>query len=280
MKKKNTVSKIDFTENQLPSTRYEVFADCMKINKILLVRLGFRLLLFCLPLIISCLLMDVSVSVLQEQYFNGEVEIEAIYSTVNSFNLINVFLWGLIGLGCAGCFKVIRRLIWQEPIFINNDFFDGIKQNWRAFVLIFMCAGFAIFVSVSSYMGGSEDWIVQNLSTFTSIIFLLPILVIMMGLYNVYNITLKEAIYNSFIIYVKNLFQNLLMTLIIALVFGLVMITGTFRYLLFFILPLFIVPIMMVGVHLYLCYLFDIHINQKSYPDYVDKGVYRRRESN
>ncbi len=277
MKKKNKASKNDFTEKQLPSTRYEVFKDCLKINKTLLVRLGFRLMLFCLPLIISSLLMDVSVSTLQEQYLNGEVGIEAIYSTVNSFNLINVFLWGLIGIGCAGCFKVVRRLIWQEPIFINNDFFDGIKQNWKAFVLMFMSAGFAIFVSTSSYMGGSAEWIVQNLSIFTSIIFLLPILVIMMGLYNVYNITFREAVYNSFIIYVKNLFQNLLMTLVIVLIFGLAMITGAFKYLLFFILPLFIVPVLMVGVHLYLCYLFDIHINKKSYPEYVDKGIHRRK---
>ena len=277
MKKKNKVSKFDFTENHLPSTRYEVFSDCLKINKTLLVRLGFRLMLFCLPLIICSMLMDISVSTLQEQYLNGEVELTAIYSTINLFNFINIFLWGLIGVGFAGCFKVVRRLIWQEPIFINNDFFDGIKLNFKPFALIFMCAGFTIFVSMSSYMGGTGEWIVQSLSIFTSIIFLLPILIIMMGLYNVYNITFKEAIYNSLIIYIKNLFKNLLMTLIIVLVFGLVIISGALKYLLFFILPLFIVPILMVGVHLYLCYLFDIHINQKSYPDYVDKGIHRRK---
>ncbi len=277
MKKKNKASKIDFTNEQLPSTRYEVFVDCLKIKKTVLAHLGLRLMLFCLPLIISTMLMDISVSSLQEQYLKGEVELAAVYSTINAFNLINIIFWGLVGVGCAGCFKVVRRMIWQEPIFLNNDFFDGVKLNWKAFAAIFMSVGFVIFVSTSVYSESSSLLTMQYFSIFISIIALLPILVIIMGLYNVYNVTLKEAIYNSFIIYIKNLFSNFLMTLTIVAIFALVLLTGALKYLLLFVLPLFIVPLLMVGIHLYLCYLFDIHINQKSYPEYVDKGIHRRK---
>ena len=277
MKKKNKASKIDFTNEQLPSTRYEVFVDCLKIKKTVLAHLGLRLMLFCLPLIISTMMMDISVSGLQEQYLKGEVELTAVYSTINAFNLINIIFWGLVGVGCAGCFRVIRRLIWQEPIFINSDFFDGIKLNCKSFFLIFAIAGFAMFASTSIYTAGNGSSTIQYLSIFTSIIFLIPVLVIMTGLYNVYNITLKEALYNGFIIYVKNLFANLLMTLIIVAIFALLVISGALKYLLLFIVPLFIVPILILGIHLYLCYLFDIYINKKSYPEYVDKGIHRRK---
>ena len=277
MKKKNKVSKIDFTNEQLPSTRYEVFVDCLKIKKTVLAGLGLRLMLFCLPLILSTMIMDISVSGLQEQYLKGEVAITVVYSSINMFNLINVFLWGLVGVGCAGCFRVIRRLIWQEPIFINSDFFDGIKLNWKSFFLIFASAGFAVFASSSVSIAGNGSSTIQYLSIFTSIIFLIPVLVIMTGLYNVYNITFKEALYNSLIIYIKNLFANLLMTLIIVAVFVLMIIAGALKYLLLFVVPLFIAPILILGIHLYLCYLFDIHINKKSYPEYVDKGIHRRK---
>ena len=277
MKKKDKVSKKDFTNDQLPSTRYEVFIDCLKIKKAVLAQIGLRFLLFCLPLIISCMLMDVSVSGLQEQYLEGKVEITAVYSTINMFNLINVVFWGLVGVGCAGCFRAIRRLIWQEPIFVNSDFFDGVRLNHKAFFLIFATVGVVVFASTSVYTAEGGLSAIQYLSVFTAIIFLIPVLVIMMGLYNVYNITIKEALYNSFTIYVKNLFTNLLMTLAIVALFALIMILGALKYLLLFVVPLFIAPVLILAIHLYLCYLFDIHINKKSYPEYVDRGIYRRK---
>ncbi len=272
-RKRSAKAKFDFTENQLPSNRKEVFVDCLKINKGVLIKIGFRLLLFSLPLVLSYMLMNISASSLYEQYLSGNVEIEAIHSTVNAFNLINILLWGIVGIGCGGSFRVVRGLIWQEPIFINSDFSDGIKLNWKPFLAIFSVIGFVIFAIMAVELQPE----LQYLLIFISAIILLPVLIIMMGLYNVYNITSAEAVYNSLTIYIKNLFYNLLMAIAVSVIFALLIASGVLKYLLVPLFILLVAPLLMVAIHLYLCYLFDIHINKLSYPEYVDKGIHRRK---
>ena len=76
---------------------------------------------------------------------------------------------------------------------------------------------------------------------------------------------------------IKGLFYNFIMAIGVSVIFALLIASGVLR---FIIIPLFILliaPVMMVAIHLYLCYLFDIHINQKSYPEYVDRGIHRRK---
>ena len=272
-KKRIAKAKFDFTENLLPSNRKEVFVDCLKIKKTVMVKIGFRLLLCSLPLILSYLLMNISVSSMYDQYLLGNVEIEAMRSTVNAFNLINILLWCIVGIGCAGSFRVVRMMIWQEPIFINSDFSDGIKLNWKPFLAIFSVIGFVIF----AIMAVDVQAELQYLLIFISAILLLPVLIIMMGLYNVYNITPSEAVYNSLTIYIKGLFYNFIMAIGASVIFALLIASGVLKYLLIPLFVLLIAPVMMVAIHLYLCYLFDININRFSYPEYVDRGIHRRK---
>ena len=272
-KKKIARAKFDFTEDLLPSNRIEVFVDCLKIKKAVMVKVGFRLLLCSLPLIISYLLMNISVSSMYDQYLLGNVELEVIRGTVNAFNFINVLLWGIVGVGCAGGFRVVRMMIWQEPIFINSDFSNGVKLNWKPFLAIFSIIGFAIF----AIMAADVQAELQYLLIFISAILLLPVLIIMMGLYNVYNVTLTEAVYNGLTIYIKTLFYNFVMAIGVSAIFALLIACGVLKYVVIPLFVLLIAPVMLVAIHLYLCYLFDNNINRFSYPEYVDRGIHRRK---
>ena len=65
-------AKNDFTVNDLPKNRYEVFADCIKERFLLFPSMGLTLLLFALPLFFVTLLSDNTAGALYSAYLNGE----------------------------------------------------------------------------------------------------------------------------------------------------------------------------------------------------------------
>ena len=270
-------SRFDFIESNLPSNRKEVFFDCLKLRFGILFKLGILIFIFFIPLFLTSLIMDVSVTSLYENMNDDESIKNAIIGTINLFNLINIPLFVILSLGFAGAFRVVRQLVWGEPIFFSSDFMDGIKLNGKGFSLCFLIVGIVNFIiSYVLYTNDSYN-IISFIPLVLTFLIFIPIGLYVLSLYNTYNITFKSAIYNGLLLYVKELPKTLLFTLIVELPFAILLISDITKYLIALVAVIFIIPLLIMAYYLFSCYVFDKHINAKSYPEYVDKGIRRKQ---
>lgn len=152
----------DFTPNRLPGSRWAVFKDVF-FNRIgAMAKVSLLVVLFMLPaiawIIIMSLVKQVDAQLIPYSANIGlgyPVETDAIligqYRTF-MFNvqtyLVMIPLIMIAGIGFAGAFHVMKLLGWGEGVSVGGTFFRGIKQNWVAFLWIFLFAGVSLFIFV------------------------------------------------------------------------------------------------------------------------------------
>ena len=276
--KKLKKARFDFVESNLPSNRKEVFCDCFKLRFGLLFKLGLLLLVFAIPLLISMFMMDNAVYSLYENSESINDAGALILQTINIFNLINIPLLVILSLCLAGIFRIIRQLVWGEPIFFASDFIEGIKLNGKAFAVIFLLVGIVNYFCSFAFYSTFGNVILSVLPLAIALMFLFPVGLLMLSLQNTYNISVKSSFVNSLLLFIKEFPKIILCSLIMSIPFVLLFVSSLVRYLIIILVLIFIAPLLIMGLYLFACYLFDKHINVKNYPDYVDKGIVRRHE--
>ena len=135
-------SQAEFTEYGLPHNRKEVFFDVLKNRYGTVVGCGLILCLFTLPFFaVKVLGETVFTSVFYQ--FDGDMDKAEEYAKVLRFYVavIEVPCFSIMALGFAGVTKVLRQLLWAEGLFFKTDFFSGVKQNGKHFVITFTLFG-------------------------------------------------------------------------------------------------------------------------------------------
>ncbi len=51
----------------------------------------------------------------------------------------------ILGVGISGGLYFFKKLIWNEGVFINQDFFIGVKKNYKDFLKLFLIIGIVYF---------------------------------------------------------------------------------------------------------------------------------------
>ena len=271
-------ARFDFVESNLPSNRKEVFIDCLKLRFGLLFKIGALIFVFSIPLLISMFFLDVSVSSLYNNSSNIENVYDSITQTINLFNLINIPLLMILSLCLAGVFRIIRQLVWGEPVFFGQDFIEGIKLNGKGFSIIFLLVGIINFICSYAFYANTDSFIIKVMPLVIGLLVLFPIGILMLSLNNTYNISISSSFSNGMILFLKEFPKVILCSFIMGLPFILLFISNLIRYLIIVIILIFITPLLIMGLYLFSCYLFDKHININTYPDYVDKGIKRRND--
>ena len=271
--KKMKCTTEDFTENDLPATRKDVFFECYREHFLLLFRIGFMCLVFLIPVVIVFIMRDLyiftAISGLKEQ--TAENIATVYYMADMVYGLFQILAFTLFSVLFAGVAQIIRQTCWNVPVFFGDDFKNGIKSN----ALRFGLTGFII--SAMNY--------VLNLFTASIIgyilfaifaVLILPVAIwfVMQGLY--YKSGITASVKNALLLYLKTVPFSILLLVCTVLPFWLVINYITLvivKYLIFIALALFyIVPIALCWV-LYGLHVFDKYINKKHYPKLYRKGM-------
>lgn len=275
---KQKVAKTDFSEQNLPHNRKEVFFDCVKLYWQKLLLLGLIMLACAVPLLTVSAVCDTVQQGLSRQLVDGVID-KVTYNGQTAWlrfaeALIDIPCYVIVCVGLSGTVRVTRQMIWAEPLFFANDFADGIKQNWLTFCLCgFLVSLLNVYLAFAESSGGGLP---AYLPLGVVTIVVLPTALWMMAASSVYNIGIGKNITNSFVLYIKTPF----VTWLFVALFASVAIPGLIGFVALrcIFLAVFIVVLLPAFVMLWqlVSYsYFDKFINKQAYPEIVDKGIWR-----
>ena len=267
--KKIKKAKVDFTAAFLPHTRRQVFFDCIKQRFDVIIKLGLLLLASALPLMVVGWMGDLAYYNLQD---SGE-SLEAVVALAHIISLIKIPFYILLGICLAGCARVIRPLIWSEPIFFWQDFILGLKQNGLRYSLVFAITAVLRFIN-----GYIETTVALDFAFLPGIIFfilLIPIALYMLSQAAIYDCTIGKSAKYGLMLYMRTapgvwaflalfIVWNLIMGIPVLLIRIIIDVLGA----------LFLLPMFSVAWMLFSCQTFDKFINMNSYPELVGKGIF------
>ena len=207
-----------------------------------------------------------------------------------SYLLLPIAL-SIAAVGVAGGAYVIRNMVWTEGIFVANDFWRGIKQNFKQifvvallYSVVFYLTMMAISLADLNLATGTERAWMFVVSKIFSIVFIILISAMTMHMITMsvtYQLTLRALIKNSFLFTLGLLPQTAFFLLLGFIPFVLVMFGG-------FLMPIGIIIILLIGFSLILLiwtdfcqWAYDKFINDKVPGAQKNRGIYEKiKESN
>ncbi len=270
---KRKAKNVDYAIGNLPHNRKEQFFDIAKHRFFLLLGIGLIILLFSLPIFASMIYRDVLLmSVEASEATSAEKE-----ATSFSVNLLFSFLFAfsllILSVGLSGISKILRELIYDEPIFFKDDFFSGIKENARQHLILALFAGifwfFANFISLIA-----NNFILKVIFVGVNIAFIFPPVFVGFFLANVYSNKFFKNLQSGFVIYFKA-FPSVILTFvsIYALSFLQYVPLLIVKYLVMAALTVIYVPFAFLISFLNQIRLYDELINKEQFPEYYHKGL-------
>ena len=268
--KKQTAKK-EFTSNDMPHNRLEVFFDILKNRLSTLLLLGFIIFIFSLPLI----LIDYLTNITLNNIGSHDTEYFDVQLIIHSQNLLYILGFIILGIGLSGVFKIIRLLIWQEGIIFWADFKDGIKSNCKDFIITALIIGIFNFLFHYIYYDKELNQY-AFLAIVVAIIFFLPTIIFTLGQTVIYNLNYLAKTKNSFLLAWRVWYTSVPVALLNGGVIFLLLIPNPTTYLILLItLPIIIAPLLILFNTLYTDTQFDNYINKGNFDEIIDKGIYR-----
>ncbi|MBE7081501.1 MAG: hypothetical protein E7372_02945 [Clostridiales bacterium] len=292
-----------YARASLPSNRWELGWDIFKgrFSKLFIINL--LIILFCLP--IFALLVFRYMSILNygitypfSQSFGvgyGSLPSmdgaqESIIFLVNlSSYILAPLAFGIAAVGIAGATYVIRNMVWTEGIFVANDFWHGIKKNFKQIAIIMIIYSIVFYLSSISVAmcdrviatGTDTEWLYIATKVLTYIIIgtfsVMTLHMIVMSV--TYDLKLRQLFKNSFIFSFALLPNNAFFIAIALIPFLLLLLDGLFML-------IGIVMVFVFGFSLFL--LIWVNFCQWSYDKFVNdrikgakknRGIYQKIKS-
>ena len=256
----------DVTEADLPATRREVFRDCYREQFSVIFRLGLITLGGFLPCLFVLWLRD---AYLSQAAAGGDVA-GALRMANIRYGLPLVLAAALFFMVFAGVVRVLRQLLWREPVFFGDDFRRGFRSDAFRFALI------ALFTAaVRLFIGSLSGSVVTYLLFGVYLTLVLPVAAwtLLQNVY--YKVSVFGGVRNGVLHYLRSLPVTLLLVLATALPLfaALTFVPIVVRYPLLILFALFgIVPLAMMWL-LYASHLFDRTINRETYPEIWRRGL-------
>lgn len=292
----------DYARGTLPTNRWALFWDIFKGNFGKIIKVNLLILLFFIPLF--CVLglswitqqgnnlifpfssnLGVGYPAYPEQ--QGLLEYFELQNAM--FLYLGIFVSSFIAaVGLAGGMYVIRNMVWTEGIFVTNDFWRGIKLNYKnalqtvlMFILVFVLCGAMLHLSeLALALEPLKGFRLVMMRIFQGMSYFLIILALMMSFWMIalgvnYQSTFGKMIKNSFLLCVGTLPQTVFFIAASFVPFLLFLIGGTF-----FTSAAIIVLILFGFAWVLLVWLdfaqwvFDKYLNPKIKGAKVGRGIY------
>lgn len=290
----------DFARASLPSNRWELFWDIFKGRFGKLVIINLLVLLFCLPFIAVLIFRSMSVSAYGTLYpFSQGFGVgygaypsmtglpENIELIVNASTLIfTPIALFIAAIGISGGAYVIRNMVWTEGIFVANDFWRGIKKNFKQLLIVFLLYSLVFYVCILS-ISLSDKNLAQGISgawLYTVIKVVAYILLITFSVMTLHMITMsvtydlkfRHLLKNSFLFTFALLPNNVLFLFLGLIPFILLLFGG-------FLMIIGVLAILIIGFSLFLLvwtdycqWGYDKFLNDRVKGAQKNKGIYTK----
>ena len=296
----------EYARSTLPTNRWQLFWDIFKGNFGKIVKVNLLMLIFFIPLLFVIILNMLTAQtngVLYPFAANLGVGYPAMpalqgvseWLTVQS-DLITYFGVAIAALvaavGLAGGMYVIRNMVWTEGIFVANDFWRGVKLNYKNALQTTMFFCVVLFITMtlndlsefSIAMGNvkssQETWlrISQAMSyVLLTVSAMMSFWMIALGVN--YEMKFVSMFKNAFLMVIGTLPQTVFFGVIAMIPFILFMLGGSF-----FLMAAIIILILFAFAYALLVWLdfaqwvFDKYINPKLKGAKVGRGMYSRED--
>ena len=294
----------EYARSTLPTNRWQLFWDIFKGNFGKIVKLNLLILLFFIPLffvIIICSLAHSNNGIIYPFGANLGVGYPAVSGLqgMSEWLVIQNDLVLYLGItvstiiasiGLSGGMYVVRNMVWTEGIFVSNDFWRGVKLNYKnAFqTAIFFC--FMMFMTnmlidlaefslvADGISKGQEIWL--TISEALSYIFmvastLMSLWMIALGVN--YKLSFFAMLKNAFLLTIGTCLQSVFFAALAMLPFLLLWIGGTFFVMLGVLAIIFFALAYFLLVWLdFAQWVFDKFINPKIQGAKVGRGIYNK----
>lgn len=292
-----------YARSTLPSNRWGLFWDIIKTRFTKLILINLLMLLFLLPVFAILLLKTLSLSSLGMQYpFSQNVGIgypafPLVQGLSEAVNLQSALIYCLMpvaaiigAVGISGGFYIMRNIVWTEGIFVANDFWRGIKLNFKQIVitaviyslLFWLSQYMTAFANYAKAIGSASNFLLTASIVCNYIImaFVTIMVCYMLTICVTYQCSYFKLIKNAFLLTLGLLPQNLffmflgLLPVIIMLIFGATSsILGQIGLIIF----IFFGPVLFTLVWTdYSQWVFDKFINDKVPGAKKNRGIYEK----
>ena len=294
----------EYARSTLPTNRWQLFWDIFKGNFWKIVKVNLLILLFFVPLLVVVImswLLTQNNGVLYPFGANLGVGYPAApnlqgtseWLTMQSgfMTYIGIMLTSVIAsVGLSGGMYVIRNMVWTEGIFVTNDFWRGVKLNFKNAVqtalfftvILFFCQTLIHMADLNMVSGlttkGQTTWlrISQGVSyLFISMAAMMSLWMIALGVN--YKMTFLIMVKNSFLMMIGTLPQTVFFGALAAIPFVLLVIGGsTLTAIGVIIIALFGFAYALLVWLDFAQWVFDKYINPKLEGAKVGRGIYNR----
>lgn len=286
---KRKVSNKDYTVNDLPHNRKEVFIDVMKLNYGKFIIYGLILLIFFIPNIIARLndiAQITSAFEMLEEANNEEQEAiyQYIYASTNTVNLIKALSYLLLSIPITGLLKIIRKHAFLENIFYATDISSSFKDNFLQVFIVMLLFSLVYFFTGSMLNPSpySEDNMITSIGYISlpiSILLGIPILAFSLVTIPIYNNKLSQMFKLSFSLLIKRPLKTYLYLILFFIPFVIHFVVNQFITSQILEIVLSIIEVLLSPVSFLLWFLYCLNeldelINKKDYKELVGKGTY------
>ena len=212
-----------YARAQLPSNRWELFWDIFKGRFWKLVIINLLMLLFFIPLFALLFFRSNAIANLGAMWpFSQPFGVgyqapptmqgfsEQIIFDVNTFIYLLLPIVSIFAaLGVAGGAYVIRNMVWTEGIFVANDFWRGIKQNFKSILIIALTFSLVFYISIVSVSmcdrmivaGIGKKWlfVVSKIVSYMVLVVYAVMCMHMITMSVTYDLKFRHLIKNSFL---------------------------------------------------------------------------------
>ena len=272
MARRSMYSKNNFSKDQLPSNRRQVFFDVFKLHYFSFIKMGLILFAFAIPLFIINFVKDYSFIIADE---TGNSNTTMLITCIGIETIFVIFM----AIPVAGLGKIYHEYAWLEPVFFADDFKKCVKENIKpALVSTILIAILNAIFNFVYYFSGS-GWIIAIPFGF-NIAILYPIIMHTLFISFIYTNKYWDNFKLGCFFYFRHLPTTLLSIILICAfkvydLFQFKYIYGILtKNLVFLIIIIFVMPFIFLGVQLNETRIFDKHINSVRFPHLLNKGLY------
>ena len=290
--KKTKFKSQDYSIDNLPSNRIEVFFDVIRNHWKTLLSIGLFLLLFMIPF----LTLEIIDEILSIQLIGMHQSEEIDSLTLSMYLQMTYFIVGIVktlmlmifSLGISGSVRLIKKLIWAEGIEFLHDFKVGIQENWRKMMRLFLLVGIVSTVNRTTPYILSQTTTLTELSytalrsvlTSVSVLLLVPIAAFVFSQIVFYENRVLSMCINSIAFCGKTILTTYGLLAIICIPYAIVnhFCNISVQIIIYSFAVVILLPLILMIWLLYSCCIFDRYVNPTFYPEIIDKGIWRKRD--
>ncbi|MBR2718268.1 MAG: DUF624 domain-containing protein [Clostridia bacterium] len=205
--------KGDYTKEDLPTTRWQLFWEMLRVRFANLFRLNLLYMIIWLPAMLVMVLGALSIltGLLGEDGNLVANAYELLHAYVQSTLLWLIPAIAITGIATPGIAYVTRNWSRDEHAFLWSDFKDAVKENWKQGLLVSLVTG---FLPMAIYVG----WFFYGDMAASNPIMIIPqVLLVMIGLVWSLAVTYMYPLMVSYKLKMKDLLRNALLLAIARL---------------------------------------------------------------